>query len=735
MEMEFQKGYYIRYDNSFELETGGSEPPTKNPSLMLRKTFTVKEKPKRAEIIMCPLGIGYGFINGERITEDLFTAPYGDYRKTLWCLKYDVTHLIKDGENVIAFILGNGFYNEDMKNVWNGEQAPWRDAPKLICELYFDGEPFVWSDESWRASDDTPYISNRLRCGAVYDARKHDKNWDKLTFDDSCWHFAQKDEKPPAGKFRLCECEGIREFEKISPVSVKKTGDKKYLFDFGQNMSGYLKIKICQPSGEKIFFRYAEEADENGSLIYSDMMKRFYNCDFQTEVFICSGESEEWSNFFCYYGFRYVEAVGLDMSLHPEIYAVFVHQNVERRSEFSCSNEFLNKLFNCGIMSTYSNLFYMPTDCPTREKYGWMNDAQSSAEQILTDFKAERVLGKWNRDICDAMNEKGELPGIVPSHGWGYHWGNGPVSDGSLFEQAYRIYLHSGEKKYLTGNLKYFRKYLNMLKEKENEEGFIEYGLHDWANPDNNEVLTPTELINAVYRVKFTNIAALAARLSGEDDMEFAREAERQKELIINKYITEDGKCTVSEQTAIAMILYHGVYESPQIKSQLKKCVEDKQFHHSCGMVGIRHLYQALNKCGLQEYAYKIVTAQGYPSYSLWLENGATTLWELWDCTESKNHHMYSDVLSWMIKTIGGISPDDNAATFEQIEVKPYYFKELSWAKTSYDSPVGIVRCEWKREEGKIILKIEAPNDRCVQYRGAYLKKGENIFVMDENNM
>ena len=171
------------------------------------------------------------------------------------------------------------------------------------------------------------------------------------------------------------------------------------------------------------------------------------------------------------------------------------------------------------------------------------------------------------------------------------------------------------------------------------------------------------------------------------------------------------------------------------MKLQLKKCVEDKQFHHSCGMVGIRHLYQALNKCGLQEYAYKIVTAQGYPSYSLWLENGATTLWELWDCTESKNHHMYSDVLSWMIKTIGGISPDDNAATFEQIEVNPYYFKELSWAKASYDSPMGIVRCEWKREEGKIILKIEAPNDRCVQYRGVYLKKGENIFVMDENNM
>lgn len=723
--MEFKNGYFIRSGSLFKREFS-----EKNPSLMLRKKFDVKALPQKAEISVCALGIGYGYINGEKISEDLFAAPYGDYRKTLWCVKYDVTNLIKKGENVIAFILGNGFYNEDMKNAWGSENAEWRDAPKLIAELLFNGEPYVWTDESWKFTEDTPYISNRLRCGGTYDARKYDKNWNKSGYNDLSWGFAGKDKTPPKGKFRLCECEGIREFEEYSPVQVRKTGENKFLFDFGRNISGYLKLKIKQKSGDRITVKYGEEINPEGSLKDNDM-QRVFGCAFQTETFICSGKEEKWHNLFSYYGFRYAEAEGLDLSEKPEIKAVYVHQNVERRTEFFCSDEFLNRLFECGINATYSNLFYMPTDCPTREKYGWMNDAQSSAEQILTNFKAEKLLGKWNRDILDAMNEAGELPGIVPSHGWGFEWGNGPVSDGSLFEQAYRIYLHSGEDKYLKENLPYFRKYLKMLKSKENADGFVEFGLCDWANPHDpygDIKATPTELINAIYRVKFCRIAALAARLCGEDEKEFIKEEKRQKKLIKERYITEDKKCRTDEQTAIAMLIYHDIYESAELKEQLKKAVEKKNFHHSCGMVGLRHLYMALNKCGLYEYAYKIITADGFPSYRSWIDAGATSLWEMWDCTQSKNHQMYSDVLSYMIKTIGGISSDDNAESYEKLEVKPYFFKKLSWAKASYDAPFGRVSCEWKKEGGSAEVIITAPGEDCVKYNGEYLKKGKNIF-------
>lgn len=723
--MCFLRAQYIKsgekYDFKFHEE---------NPSLMLRKCFCVNDIPEKAEAVISALGIGYVYINGKRVSDDLFAAPCSDYNKTLWCVKYDVTELIKKGENCIYAICGNGFYNEDMPNAWESEKAAWRDVPKLCMEILFDGQPAVYTDDSWKCSTDTPYAANRLRCGVIYDSRRENSKFKDADFDDSLWDSAVKDNNPPKGKFRMCGCEGIREFERYKPVSVTERKDA-VLFDFGLNMSGYLRIRVKQKPGDKIVFKYAEQIKEDGTLEYNGMQKVFYEGGFQTEVFICSGEYEQWSDIFSYHGFRYVEAKGLDMSQNPVIEAVFVHQAVERRASFKCSDDFLNKLYDCGIRATYSNLFYMPTDCPTREKYGWMNDAQSSAEQIMMNFKAEKLLEKWNRDICDAMNDKGELPGIVPTHGWGFKWGNGPVSDGSLFEQAYRIYIHTGSSKCLEQNLPYFKRYLKMLESKRNKDGFVKFGLHDWANPLKNEaVLTPTEFINAVYTVKFCKIAALAARLSGESAEWFDNEAEKQKHLICAKYIGSDGRCTVNEQTAVSMLIYHDICTGDAIKNQLKECVEAKDFHHFCGMAGLRHLYAALNKCGLFDYAFKIVTASGYPSYRNWIEHGATTLWEMWDLSESKNHHMYSDVLSWMVKTIGGISPDDNKPVFNEIEISPYFFEQLSFAEASYDSQKGRVEVRWERHGNSVHLKIIAPENNYVKYNGAFLDKGENLFVI-----
>lgn len=163
-----------------------------------------------------------------------------------------------------------------------------------------------------------------------------------------------------------------------------------------------------------------------------------------TDKVICSGKPIVWSPKFAYHGFRYIEIEGLETADEVIVEGVFVHQAVELRTQFECSDDFLNKLFRGGIMATYSNMFYSITDCPTREKLGWTNDAQASCEQILTDFKAEDVLNKWLQDIRDAMREDGAMPGIIPTPGWGFHWGNGPVSDGVLFEIPYRIYLHTG---------------------------------------------------------------------------------------------------------------------------------------------------------------------------------------------------------------------------------------------------------------------------------------------------
>ena len=719
----FSDSYFIKPEGVFNRDFAES-----NASPIFYKTFTLDSVPSSALLHVCSLGIGYAYVNGKRVSEDLFTPPPSDYETRLWYTSYDVQPLLKRGENLILIHCGNGFFNEDMKNGWASTEASWRDFPKAIAELHADGAPIVATDDSWACAS-SPYVMNRYRMGVTYDARIPAPSTYSPNSPSECK--AVRDDKAPKGAFTLYDGEPIREWQTLKHVNVIKTKPSTRVYDFGVTISGYARIRVRGNSGDVIKLRYSENMRDDGSLYTERENTCFLEGEFATERYICNGEAREWSTLFSYYGFRYIEVHCENESALEDIEAVFVTQTLKERASFESSDTFLNKLYECGIRATRSNMFYLPTDCPTREKYGWMNDAQSSSEQILTNFHAESMFSWWNVNICDAFDDKKGLPGIVPTHGWGYDWGNGPVSDGSLFEHVYRIYLHSGSADGLIHNLPYFRRYLAFLKSKEDFNGCIQFGLNDWANPYHKVYNTPLAMINAIYRVKFNKIAALAARLSGEDDKEFTDEEARQRALIKKYWMLPDGRCAFNEQTALAMLIYHGIYDDLEpLKEQLKSCVEAYDYHHTCGMVGLRHLYMALNICGLEEYAMRIVTAHGFPSYREWIDRGASTLWENWNCTLSKNHHMYSDVLSWLIKTVVGISPDDRDATFDTITVKPFFFEGVSYAKGHYDSPKGRVLVEWQRTDKGITLDITAPCDGYVRYDGKLMDSGKTTYII-----
>ncbi len=723
-----------------------------DPTPLFRKTFFVKEGLQSATLSVCGLGYGLYFLNGERVTGDLFIAPVSNYDKTLWYTSYEVGNRLHEGENLLAAMLGNGFYNEAHQSTWENHLAPWRDNLKLLLCLaltYADGTEYVYSDESWKCDfTSSPIRFHHLRCGEVHDLRlPHD--WMNTDYNDADWVHAIYSKKVPGGVLRECKCQPIRERREYAPVSCFQNADGHWLLDFGQNMSGYLRVRLCQPAGDRITIRYAERLfadgrrDDNG-VEYS----RYYpESPFQTDAFICNGEERVWQPCFVYHGFRYAIIDGLREKPVMENYrAIFVCQAVDEIGHFSCSDEMINRLNHMGRMSTLSNLFYMVTDCPTREKFGWCNDARASTEQMLQNFDIVPLYRKWIQDMYDAMREDGALPGIVPTPGWGYEWGHGPLCDSVLFELPYKIYRYFDDDSLLRASLPYFKRYLAFASSHADENGLIGFGLSDWAGPFSEENDgSPLLFTDSMLVMEFYRIAARAAAICGDTEGEQAfscRARELETAIRHAYYDAQSGRCLVEEQTAVAMMIVNRVYDRlAPLAAQLKALVEQRDFHHHCGMLGMQYLFFALNECGLEEYAYRIVTAKGRPSYGEWIDNDATTMWEMWHTGESKNHHMYSGVLGWFNRTIAGLNlhPEKNA--YRDAQIKPVFLSALDHCTADYETAAGHFAIHWQRQgAGLIALEVTVPagataglclNGYTLEDGSGYcqLSAGENHFL------
>ena len=685
-----------------------------------RRRFSLTEKPVRAEVLCAGLGYGYFYINGKPVSKDLFTAAVSDYTKTVWYNRYDVTELLQDGENVAAAILGNGFYNEAIDSAWWHFKAPWRDVPKLIFCLvltYADGRTeTVISDDKWLCTDRSPYLYNALRSGETYDARLEEPGWNDVDFDETGWKPAIVVEDPKVGVLRECLCEPIREFEVYDPIRVTKYGDR-WLFEFPQNISGYVRLRTGSLlRGQRLTVRYAEDINEDGTLNFFDcfgLCRRPGLARYAYSEYISDGSDEIWSPRFSYFGFRYMEVTGINGVPPKDLAkAVFVHQNVARKTSFVCSDYRLNQLYHMGIFATWSNMFYMPTDCPTREKLGWGNDAQASTEQFLTNFDSAKFLTKWHRDIVDSMREEdGAIPAIIPSPGWGYdNTFAGPNCAGVLYEIPYRIYEYNGDKTLLCQHLPEMRRYLAYLRTRANENGLIGFGLPDWASPQGYEnTKTPKECSDTLLYIKFLRITALAAELVGEDTADLVQEEKRMSNLFISVYFNEDG--TMKDETQCALAMAYGLNVCPDRKiigQQLIDAVERDNRHLSCGMLGVQYIYNALEDLDRSDLTYALITAVDFPSFMNWIdERRATTLCENYKFADSQNHHMFSCFIPWLMKNLGGIRPA--APGFAKCTIKPYFPENLSYCFAWEDTPLGRVSVDWKRNGDGISITISLP--------------------------
>ena len=448
--------------------------------------------------------------------------------------------------------------------------------------------------------------------------------------------------------------------------------------------------------------------------------------EFQTDKYVLKGEGVEiWEPRFTYHGFRYVEVTGFPDKPTPEnLCGCVVHTSLESLGEFECSNEMFNAIQECARRSTLTNFHGVPTDCPHREKNPWTGDAQVSAEQALLNFNPTTAYMKWMRDFKDVQRKSGQLPGIVPTGGWGFNWGSGPAWDSAVILIPWYVYLYKGDISLIEEMYSVMTKYIDFMSSMAYGH-IVNFGLGDWCPPEGGPSghKCPAEVTDtAYYFIDALIVSKIAVLLNKrEDAAKYGELAKNIRKAFREKFIdfrtgTVKGDC----QTSYACVLYQGLADEDEEAGFLEKLVSQvktQNEHIDCGILGAKYIMHALTEFGRADLAYGIANQRTFPGWGYWIEQGATTLWEKWNGDSSRNHHMFSDISAWFYKGLAGINPDPEEPGFKHIILRPNPVEGLTWVNCSHHSMYGKIVLNWIAQKDKLRIKVEVPvNCRAILY-------------------
>ncbi len=685
------------------------------PAPLLRKTFSLDKKIKRATAYVCGLGYHELSLNGKKVGDHELDPKFTRYDRRVLYVTHDVTKHLQAGKNAVGLILGNGWYNYHVKNAWDFDTAPWRAKAKALLQLeieFADGSTTtVVSDESWKYSTG-PIRFDGMLSGEVYDARLEQPGWDTPAFDDLKW-VAAKQVAPPQGKLTAQMVPPIRVTETIKPVKITQPKPGIYLADFGQNIAGKARLVVSGPAGHEVKLQYAELLHPDGTLNAGNINSFCKGAEFQTERYLLKGQgTETWQSRFMYHGFQYVQITGFPGKIEPEdIQALVMHTDLANAGSFECSNPLLNQIQHCTRWSYLNNFHGHPTDCPNREKNGWTGDAHLAAETGLYNFDAAASYTQWMRDFQDEQRPGGELPGIVPTGGWGYHWGNGPAWDSAYVLIPWYLYQYRGDLRILAEHHDNLKRYVDYLTTKA-KNGIVAIGLGDWCPAKTG---TPEKVTSTGYYYRDAVIVSQIAALLGkqEEAATYGKLAESIRTAFNREFLNQQtNQYAGGTQTAMACALYQGLADPANVAavaSNLVANVERRDNHLDCGILGTKYLLHALTDNGRADVAYKVTTQTTAPSWGHWIKQGATTLWENWNGDGTHNHVMFGDVSAWFYQTLAGIRPDSSAPGFKKIIIEPHVVGDLTSAQASHLSGYGRITSAWKLDGNRLTLSVTIP--------------------------
>jgi alpha-L-rhamnosidase len=685
------------------------------PAPMFRKAFRVEKPVRRATVYVCGLGYYELRLNGKKVGDHVLDPAFTRYDRRALYVTYDVTAQVARGDNALGVMLGNGWFNFTVDAAWYFDEAAWRARPRMLLQLVVelaDGTTqTVVSDGTWKFAT-SPILSNALLNGETYDARLEVPRWDTAGFDDKAWADARVAEAPK-GILSAQMAQPIRATQVLKTASLTQPKPGVFVFDMGQNIAGVAQLSVRGPAGTAVTLLYGESLNPDGTVNQKEIKVHTYDGEFQVDRYILKGSGlEEWQPRFVYSGFRYVQVTGFPGKPTPaSLRAVAVHTDLEGTGSFECSNGLLNDIQRCTRWSYANNFHGHPTDCPQREKNGWTGDAHLAAEAGLYNFEPSASYTKWMRDFHDEQRITGELPGIVPTGGWGYKWGNGPAWDCAYVLIPWYLYEYRGDRRILAEHYDRLKLYVDYLASRA-VNGIVSIGLGDWCPA---KTKTPANITSTGYyyadAVIVSKIAALLGRK--EDAAHYAALAADIRKAFNHAFFDAKTKqYGGGTQTALSCALYQGLVEPQNVAGVVSNLVANVAVHDGhldCGILGTKYLLHALTDNGRADVAYTIVSQTTAPGWGNWIKRGATTLWEDWEGKSSLDHIMFGDVSAWFYETLAGIQPDPSAPGFKKIIIRPAAVGDLKWVRASHDSLHGKIVSDWKREGEKFHLQVTIP--------------------------
>ena len=680
-------------------------------SPLFRKEFTLKGPLKSAKIHICGLGLYELYVNGKKIGAPRVHTPL----KTLYSARVfydtlDITDALVKGENALGVMLGDGWFSAP-ERYW-GWRMQWWGFPKLIAQVelsYANGsKETIITDGSWKSSTG-PVLSSSIFDGEVYDAREEHVGWNKPGFDDSEWDNANL-VMPAPGELQSQLAPPITITDIIKPKSVKEVSPGVFIFDMGQNFSGWAKITAKGKSGTKIQLRYGENINEDGTL-----NKKTSRNAKNTDVYILKGRGrEEYEPHFTNHGFRYVEVTGYPgKPTLQDLEGREVRSDCDMAGEFTCSNELINHIYHCAVWSQRSIMQGLPLDCAQRdERLGW-GDAHMQSEFTIYGFDAHRFLAKWCDDFQSQQLDDGALPHISPRPGVdGYPcWSAGyPIV-------AWYCYQYYGDKGLLAKHYPNLKKYVDYLQRQSTCHIQPRDDSGDWKSLVVETRGGPLLMSTAFYYYCAKIVADSAAVLGYTEDAD--KYGAMLKEIAAsfnNVFLRNSSRrgYPYGENTQMENLLplFFDIVPDKARKKVISNLVGDieKNGHFTTGMIGTKYLMETLYKIGRADVGYKLLVNEGYPGWA-YMTKGRTTISESWDAKSGTNNHsgFGGAAGAFIYKALAGINVDPEHPGFERILIKPCFPKELDYVKASTRTIKGTVHSSWKRTDDKMMLKISIP--------------------------